>query len=117
MAALGASCVGVVAVLVERQLAGVHSIAAGTYTGKLLEFHLAILAGSLMRADIYGYQAGDAVLLTAIDAAERNWNGIVAVMFPAARPERRPGGRDHLRSGRTSAQAAFNIVLLDFVQA
>ncbi len=113
LAALGASCVGVVAVLVERQLAGVHSIAAGTYTGKLLVFH-PTLAGSLMRADIYGYQAGDAVLLTAISAALCT-GCIVAAMF-------RRRGLSAAQvvaitcAAAASAQVAFNIVLLDFVQ-
>ena len=65
-AVLSAS-IGAAAVFVERYLSGTFSIADGSYTGSLIVFP-PTLAGSLERARLYEFQAGDAMVLAIVAA-------------------------------------------------
>jgi hypothetical protein len=67
LAALLFTLIGTVAVFVERYLVGTRSIADGTYTGKLFDFH-PTFAASFERAKIYVFQAGDAIVLATVAA-------------------------------------------------
>jgi hypothetical protein len=109
-AAVGATCLGVVAVFVERHLLGVRSIAAGGYTGKLLVLH-PTLAASLERANIYAYQAGDVLLLTGVAAVL--CVGCVVVASFRKRGLSAAQAVAITCGAAASAQVAFNIVLLD----
>ena len=67
LAAAISTSMGAAGVFVERYLVGSRSIADGSYTGHLFVFH-PTLGAALKRAEIYVFQAGDAMLLVMVAA-------------------------------------------------
>ena len=113
LAALLFTLIGTVAVFVERYLVGTRSIAEGTYTGKLFDFH-PTLAASIERAKIYVFHAGDAIVLAAVAAVA------CAACVAAAIYRKRDLTASHVVAITCAAaavtQVVFNVFFLKFVQ-
>ena len=113
LAAAVSTSMGAAGVFGERYLVGSRSIADGSYTGHLFVFH-PTFGAALKRAEIYVFQAGDAMLLVMVAAIASA--GCVA----AATYQKRALTPAHVVAITCAAaamtQVVFDVFFLSFVQ-